>query len=105
MRVFNAHMPSRATSRSATVPKQTAWGEWLGTQPPGTLTDAFRETGLAWATVNKARKRLVSREVAEILSKFAKHAFPWQAIAKPPRERKPLPRAAKLRARGRKVAA
>lgn len=50
----------------------TAWGVWIRSQPRGTLSRAQLSTKLAWSTVHGAQKKLVSRDVAEALSKFTK---------------------------------
>lgn len=86
-------MPSRATSRSATAkreeaPPLTAWGAWLRTQPEGTLTRAWRRTGLSWTTVNKAKRRLVTHESAVELARFARGAFKVSDMTKPSRAAK-----------------
>jgi len=64
---------------------ETAWGRWVRTQERGVLTRAMHSTGLAWATVNKARKKLMTRGVAEKLSRFSRGAVKTRDILAPSR--------------------
>lgn len=98
LRILIAHMPSRATSRSATPAEkraalialaasrgETVWGAWLSTQPPGTLTRSWKRGELSWTTVNKAKKHLVTHESAVELVKLAGGAFRASDMTKPSR--------------------
>lgn len=61
---------------------ETAWGTWVRAQPKGVLTRAMRATGLSWSSVNKAKKRLVTRDVAEALAKFTRGAVKARDLVK-----------------------
>lgn len=60
----------------------TAWGKWVESQPKGVISDAMRETGLAWSTVHKARFKLVMPDVAKLLSRFTGGAVKAADIAR-----------------------
>lgn len=62
--------------------QETAFGRWLRAQPHGAITQAMHGTKLAWSTVNKARKRRTSLEVAIKLSKYTRGEVPVAEIAK-----------------------
>ena len=66
------------------APRQTAWGRWVRKQPKGALTQAMLATGLAWSTVCKARTRLVTHEVAVLLSEFTRGEVSVADLAKKP---------------------
>jgi len=66
---------------------KTAFGEWVDSQPRGALSDAQRETGLAWSTVCRACHALVTPDVAKLLSRFTRGAVSRASLEKPPRKR------------------
>ena len=70
----------------------TAWGIWLSQQPRGTREKAVRQTGLAATTVDDAKRRRVTREVAELLSTFSAGAVKVSDLAYPKRKLVPLPK-------------
>lgn len=70
----------------------TAWGRWLVQQPRGTRERAARQCGVAATTVDDAKRRRVSREIAELFAKFSGGAVRVDDIAKPRRKLAPLPK-------------
>lgn len=70
----------------------TAWGVWLSQQPRGTRERAVRQTGLAATTIDDAKRRRVTREVADLLSQFSGGAVKATDMAFPRRKLVPLPK-------------
>jgi hypothetical protein len=75
----------RAQRAKKRPPPLTAFGEWLRCQPRGTPSEAMRVTGLAYSTVLIAKRRRMTRDVAEVLSAFTGGAVPVAAIVSPSR--------------------
>ncbi len=63
----------------------TPFGVWLAAQSRGAPTRAMLATGLAYTTVLAAKTRLVTSEVAELLSEFTGGAVAICDIEKPRR--------------------
>lgn len=60
----------------------TAFGRWVRKQPYGVLERAARETGLSRISVVRAQKKLMSTDVAILLSGFTRGAVSVDEIAK-----------------------
>lgn len=72
----------RAARRSTSA--LTPWGiyvaEYVAQHGYGILTDAQLDTGISYSTVHLAQRRLVRKDVAVLLSKFAKGAFTAESM-------------------------
>ncbi|HEX6239990.1 MAG TPA: hypothetical protein VFZ61_03815 [Polyangiales bacterium] len=58
----------------------TPFGEWVAGQPRGTMRKIELATGIAYSTIHAAKKRRVSRDVAEALAKQTGGALKWPQI-------------------------
>jgi hypothetical protein len=87
------HTELRSSSPPSSDLVLTPWGQWLLTQPKGTMMSACRATRLSWATVTSARTRLVLPQTAHALSRFARGAFTTASMSRAAKKKKKPARA------------